>query len=195
MQGCEMLNLWELPRNKAFSGKTYRLNCDFRDILEIFSYLENPELPDFVKWRVALRLFYGADIPEKDRQEAMAYFAEFLSMGQKGAAGPRLLCWKQDAPVIIGEVNRVAGREIREMPFLHWWTFLSWFHSVGEGQLSFLVGLRSKLRKGQKLEDWERAYYRENREQVDLPKVYTPTEKRERDALLALLDGQKEQVK
>lgn len=190
-----MLNFWDLPGTKVLGGKTYSLHCDFRDILEIFSYLDDPELPDFVKWRVALRLFYGADIPEKDRQEAMAYFTEFLTMGKTGAPGPQLLCWRHDAPVIIGEVNRVAGREIREMPFLHWWTFLSWFHSVGEGQLSFLVALRNKLRKGQKLEDWERTYYRENREQVDLPKRYTSAEKRERDALLALLDGQKEQVK
>ena len=190
-----MLNLWDLPRNKEIGGKIYRLHCDFRDILEIFSYFENPELPDFVKWRVALRLFYGADIPRKDSQEAISYFTEFVSMGQKGTPGPKLLCWNHDAPVIIGEVNRVAGREIRGMPFVHWWTFLSWFHSVGEGQLSFLVTLRNKLRKGQKLEDWERAYYRENREQVDIPKRYTIAEKRQRDALLALLDGQKEQVK
>ena len=189
-----MLNLWDLPRNKVIGGKNYKLNCDFRDILEIFSYFENPDLPNFVKWRVALRLFYGAELPEKHREEGMTYFTDFLSMGQKGSAAKGLLSWNHDAPVIIGEVNRVAGREIREMPFLHWWTFLSWFHAVGEGQLSFLVSLRSKLRKGQKLEEWEKTYYRENRQQVEIPKRYTALEMRKRDALLALLDGQKEQV-
>lgn len=189
-----MLKLWNLPKNARIGGKSYCVNCDFRDILEIFSYFDRPELPDFVKWRIALRLFYGAEIPPEDRQEAMTYFTEFISMGQGGKQAPRLISWDHDAPVIIGEVNRVAGREIREMSFLHWWTFLSWFHAVGEGQLSFLVSLRSKLRKGQKLEDWEKTYYRENRELVDIPKRYTLEEMRQRQALLALLDRQKEQV-
>lgn len=192
-----MLNLWNLPKSAEFGGESYGLNCDFRDILEIFSYLNDPDLPDFIKWRIALRLFYGREIPPQYRQAAMAYFTEFISMGAPGAdrPAPKLLCWKHDAPVIIGEVNRVAGREIREMPFVHWWTFLSWFYAVGEGQLSFLVSLRDKLRKGQKLESWEETYYWENRAQVDIPSVYSQAERSRREALLALLDGQKEQVK
>ncbi len=190
-----MLKFWDLPRKAVIGGKSYDLNCDFRDILEIFSYLDDPELPDFIKWRIALRLFYGREIPPESREEAMAYLADFIRMGQEEKAAPRLICWQHDAPVIIGEINRVAGGEIRAMPFVHWWTFLSWFYGVGEGQLSFLVSLRNKLRKGQKLESWESAYYRENRQQVDIPKRYTKEELLQRASLLALLDGQKEQVK
>ena len=141
-------------------------------------------------------MFYREEIPPQDRQAAMAYFTEFITGGAPVAdrPSPKLLCWRQDAPVIIGEVNRVAGCEIREKPFLHWWTFLSWFHAVGEGQLSFLVSLRAKLHRGEKLEPWEQSYYRENREQVDILPVYSQGEKEQKEKLLALLDGQKEQV-
>ena len=133
---------------------------------------------------------------EKPRQEAIAYFTDFIGCGEKGTGKPvpQLICWQQDAPIIIGEVNRVAGQEIREKPFVHWWTFLAWFHAVGEGQLSFLVSLRDKLRRGQKLEAWEETYYRENREKVDISPRYTQREKDQRAKLLALLDGKKEQV-
>jgi hypothetical protein len=184
-----MLKLWELPKNARIGGKSYCLNCDFRDILEIFSYFDRPELPDFVKWRIALRLFYGAEIPPEDRQEAMTYFTEFISMGQGGKPAPRLMSWDHDAPIIIGEVNRVAGREIREMPFLHWWTFLSWFHAIGEGQLSTLVSIREKLRAGKKLEKWEQEYYRKNRDLVTLRRQYTPEELAEQEKLKKLLDS------
>lgn len=191
-----MLNCWELPKNAVIGGKSYCLHCDFRDILEIFSYFGDPDLPDFVKWRIALRLFYGEEIPQQHRQEAVRYFTEFISQGEKGTgkAAPKLLCWQQDAPIIIGEINRVAGCEIRQKPFLHWWTFLSWFHAVGEGQLSFLISLRDKIRRGQKLEPWEADYYRQNRDKVDISKGYTKEELRQKQKLLALLDGQKEQV-
>lgn len=190
-----MMVLWDLPKSAVIGGKSYDLHCDFRDILGIFAYFDDPELPDFIKWRIGLRLFYGAEIPPEHREAAMVYMADFIRMGQAERNVPQLICWQHDAPVIIGEVNRVAGREIRELPFVHWWTFLSWFYGVGEGQLSFLVSLRAKLRRGEKLEAWESAYYRENRERVDIPKKYTEEELRQRQILLALLDGQKEQVK
>ena len=191
-----MLNCYLLPKSATIGGKCYALHCDFRDILEIFSYFGDPELPDFVKWRIALGLFYGAEIPVEHQQEAMAYFTEFVTGGNKGTEkpAPQLICWQQDGPIIIGEINRVAGCEIREKEFLHWWTFLSWFHAVGEGPLAFLVSLRDKLRRGQKLEPWEESFYRENREKVDIARRYTPEELRQREKLLALLDGQKEQV-
>jgi len=192
-----MLNVWNLPRNAVIGGKSYGINADFRDILEIFGYLDDPDLPDFLKWRIALSLFYTEALPPKDRGEGMTYFTAFVTGGAPGTGrpAPKLLCWQHDASVIIGEVNRVAGREIRELPFVHWWTFLSWFHAVGEGQLSFLVSLRDKLRRGEKLAPWEEKYYRENPQQVELPKSYTQEELSQRKRLLALLDGEKEQVK
>jgi len=68
----------------------------------------------------------------------------------------------------VADVNRVAGCEIRRLDFLHWWTFLAWFHSIGEGQLSTLVRIRRKLRQGKKLDEEEAAFYRENPEAVKL---------------------------
>ena len=183
-----MLNLWQLPESTALGGETYTLHTDFRDILEIFSYLNDPDLPEFIRWEVALALFYDRPVPEAYREEAANFLSFFLTGGQtEERPGPRLLDWEQDAPAIIADVNKVAGQEIRAMPHVHWWTFLSWFHAIGEGQLSSLVTIRDKLARGKKLEGWEKAFYRENKKRVDLPKKYSARELAEQERLMKLL--------
>ena len=148
------MTAWELPQSAIFGGITYRLHTDYRDILEIFSYFDDPDLPEHLKWRIALALFYREEIPKAYLQEAMVFLADFLRGGRQEdeKPAPKLLDWEQDGSVIVAEVNNIAGQEIRSLPYVHWWTFLSWFHSIGEGQLSLLVGIREKLRKGKKLE-------------------------------------------
>lgn len=183
-----MLSLWQLPVIACIGGKTYQLHTDYRDILEIFSYLNDPDLPEFVRWEVALTLFYGENIPETNRAEAAAFFGTFVTGGQQEEKpGPRLLDWEKDAPAIIADVNKVAGKEIRAVPYIHWWTFLSWFHAIGEGQLSMLVSIRDKLARGKKLEAWEKDFYRENKQRVELPKKYSARELAEQEKLKALL--------
>ena len=180
---------WELPRQAVFGGVSYPIHSDYRDVLEIFSYFDDPDLPEYLKWRIALALFYEGEIPEAHLQEAMVFLTEFLKGGRQDAerAAPKLLDWEQDAGVIVAEVNKVAQQEIRSLSYLHWWTFLSWFHGIGEGQLSLLVGIREKLRKGKKLEPHEKDYYREHKAQVDLKKRYSREELEERQALEKLL--------
>ena len=182
-----MTDLWQLPTQTQIGGRTYGIHADFRDILEIFSYLQDPNLPEFVKWSVALGLFYDAPIPENDTREAMEFFCGFVSCGQESQPGPQLIDWEQDAQDIIADVNKAAGQEIRAMPFLHWWTFLSWFHAIGEGQLSSLVTVREKLRRGKALEGWEKEYYRRNRSRVELRKKYSASELAEQERLQKLL--------
>ena len=94
--------------------------------------------------------------------------------------------------MIVAEVNKVAGQEIRALPFVHWWTFLAWFHAIGEGQLSTLVGIREKLRKGKKLEAYEKDYYRKHKKTVDLQTRYSQKEQQERRAIEKLLAGTSE---
>ena len=186
-----MLSRWELPREAVLEGTHYPFHGDFRDVLEIMTYLEDPGLPEFIRWQVALALFYKEPVREEHAQAAMEYLAWFLSGGEteRRRPGPKLLDWQQDAGAIIADVNKVAGQEIRSLPFLHWWTFLGYFHAIGQGQLSMLVQLRDKLRRGKKLEGYEKEFYRENKERVELKKKYSPQELEEQQRLMKLLDG------
>lgn len=185
------LNLWDLPRKVTIGGTEYGFYGDFRDVLEILAYFQSPELPDFLKWQIALGLFYKEPIPPRLQPEAMEYLALFIGGGQadEGGGGLRLLDWQQDAPLILAGVNQAAGQEVRALPFCHWWTFLSYFHAIGEGPLATVVSIRKKLAQGKKLEPWEKDYYRENPALVNLRKTYTRQERRQRERLLRLLEG------
>ena len=52
-----------------------------------------------------------------------------------------------------------------------------------------MVGIRQKLRKGKKLEGYEKDYYREHKKAVDLQTRYSREEQRERTAIEKLLAG------
>lgn len=184
-----MISGWTLPRSAVIGGRTYPIHPDYRDVLEIFSYLEDPELPEAVRWHIALALFYEGQIPPENRQEALEYLARFLNGGQSepDRPAPKLLDWQQDAAAIVADVNRVAGQEIRALPFLHWWSFLAFFHAIGQGQLSAIVTIRDKLRRGRPLEAWEKEFYRENKHRIDLKKRYSPQELAHQQQLQQLL--------
>ena len=182
------MSLWSLPTSATIGGVEYPIHADFRDILDIFRYLEDPDQPEYVRWRIALALFYDGEIPQAHLQEAMEYLADFIACGERDSKpGPKLLDWEQDAQVIVADVNKVAGTEVRAMPFLHWWTFVAYFNAIGEGQMSTLVSIRDKIRRGKKLEKWEQEYYRKNKERVDLKTRYSAEELAEQERLKKLL--------
>lgn len=181
---------WELPTSAVIGGKEYGLNADFRDVLDVIDQL-NGEEKEQVRLYVALALFYEefGVMPVTSWGEAVQYMMKFISGGEPedGSPAPKLLDWEQDQRMIVADVNKVAGCEIRALPFVHWWTFLSWFSGIGEGQLSAVVGIRSKLRKGKKLDDWEKEYYRQHKAHVDLKRRYTAEELAEQERLKKLL--------
>lgn len=179
---------WNLPTSAVIGGREYPIHADYRDILEIFAYLDDPDRPEYIRWQIALALFYDGEIPPEHLQEAMEYLSDFISCGARdGKPGPKLLDWEQDAQMIVADVNKVAGTEIRAVEFLHWWTFMAYFNAIGEGQLSTLVSIRDKLRRGKKLEKWEQEYYRKNKDRVDLKKHYSAEELAEQERLKKLL--------
>ena len=65
---------WQLPKEASIGGKTYELHTDFREILEIFTWLQDESKPEFLRWYVALALFFEEEIPDEDFQAAAEYF-------------------------------------------------------------------------------------------------------------------------
>lgn len=183
-----MSQRYRLPGERVIGAKRYALRADYRNILDIFACLQDPDLPEMFRWLTALSLFYEPQPLPEHRSEAMEYLAFFLRGGaDECAPGPVLLDWQQDADAIIAGVNKVAGQEVRALPFIHWWTFLSWFHGIDGGQLATVVSIRDKLARGQKLSDWEKDFYRQNKKKVDLKKRYSAEELAEQNRLKKML--------
>lgn len=169
------MNTWDLPTSATFGDVTYPINTDYRDVLEIIKYLNDPTKTEYSRWLIAISLFYEGEIPSQYQEDAAKYLSDFIAYGnQDEKPGPKLLDWQQDATMIICDVNKVAGKEIRAEKYLHWWTFLSYFYGIGEGQLSTVVGIRSKKARGKKLDKWEQEYYRDNRKKVDFQEQENP---------------------
>lgn len=168
------MDIYGLPKTSKIGGVEYSINTDFRDVMEIMDYLNDTTRPEYLRWQIALGLFYEGRIPEEHHLEAMEFLSEFISYGETDAQpGPKLMDWKQDANMIIGDINKVAGKEVRDAKYLHWWTFLSYFYGIGEGQFSTIVSIRSKKQSGKKLEKWEEEFYKKNKKRIDFQKPKT----------------------
>lgn len=182
------MNTWQLPKSAEFGGVRYEINTDFRDVLEIIAYLTDKSRPEFIRWQIAIGLFYDKEIPYDYQHEAMVFLSDFIGYGAKDSKpGPKLIDWQKDANLIVGDVNKVAGTEIRALQYLHWWTFLSYFYGIGEGQLSTIVSIRSKKAKGKKLEKWEQEFYKENKEVIDMRRKESEEIRAEKDSILKYL--------
>ena len=64
-----MTELYRLPERVRIGGREYGLHTDFRVILQILQSLEDPELPEILRWQVALGLFFDSPVPLTHRQE------------------------------------------------------------------------------------------------------------------------------
>lgn len=189
-----------LPEVLTVGGEDYRIRADYRNILQVFEAFQDPELEPEEKWIVAIYLLFdgfscGDDVLQAAQngfhlEEAMKQIEWFISAGQpeKEILGLPTYNWKQDEQIIFSAVNKVAGKETRELGYLHWWTFLGYFNEVGEGTFSFVVGIRDKLNKGKKLEKHEKEFLSHNKDLVRLEKPKTKEEQEQEDAYKALLD-------
>ena len=180
------MNGWELPTTVSVKETSYRIHADYRDILGVLEQLNDPETAGAIGIYVALNLFYEdfQKLSPADYREAWEKLCWFINGGEEESAGPAIkrVDWEQDRNLIVADINKVAGTEVRSLPFCHWWTFLAWFCAIGEGQLSAVVSIREKLRKGKALDEWERDCFRENRERIEF-KTRTTSEEEETIAL------------
>lgn len=177
-----MTDLWSLPKTATLGGRTFSIRWDWRTAMRILALLGDGSRPEWARWYGAVALFYEEPVPDELLGEAAAFLTEFLQAGETASPGLRLFDWQADATEIIADINRVAGLEVRNTD-VHWWTFLAWFHAIGEGRLSMLVGLRSKLARGEKLTAAEQEFYRRNRDRVRLTRPDDP-EKARLEAML-----------
>lgn len=177
-----------LPETLTVGGEEYPIRTDYRNVLQVFEAFQDPELSQEEKWIVAIYLMFedfscANDVLQAAQdgfnlEEAIQQISWFISAGQpeKQVLEKPTYNWKQDEQMIFSAVNKVAGREARELEYLHWWTFLGYFNEVGEGTFSFIVGIRHKLNKCKKLEKNEQEYLNNNEEIVRLIKQKTKEE-------------------
>ena len=162
-----------LPQTLTVDGIERPIYADFRNIIKICIAFSDCELSQTEKLHIMLSLLYQ-DSYEKfyNIEEAIKQAMWFIDWGKEydnKVVGPKIMDWEQDYNLIISAVNQKASViDVRELPFMHWWTFLGYFSDRGECQFSSITEIREKLAKGKKLEKWERDILHENRDLIIL---------------------------
>lgn len=165
--------LTDLPYSLTVDGQQKEINCDFRDIILILNAFNDPELTPQEKTMIMLTNLYVDDWTSfKDVNEAVTQAVKFIDWGKEYSEkenSPRIMDWEQDYNLIISAVNtKISVIDIRELDFVHWWTFLGYFSERGECQFSTFTEIRDNLNKGRPLERWQKETLRNNRDQIIL---------------------------
>lgn len=183
-----------LPTLLEVNGKSYAIRTDFRAVLDIISAFNDKLCDDSTtdaqcKAQICMQILYEdyESIPADDLQEAYKQAIWFIDCGNKYTEDKkeqiRLMDWEQDEQIIFPAINRVAGKEVRSLDYLHWWTFMGMYMEIGECLFSSVIQIRQKKSKGKKLEKNEQEFYRENKNMVVLKRNFTPEEEHDKSVL------------
>lgn len=178
-----------LPKSLLVGGALLPIRSDFRVALTIFEAYSDPELSARDKALTSLNCLY-VNKP-RDIAKALESAAWFLDGGDSAVTKPahvKLIDWVQDENMIFPAVNKVAGCEVRSLPYVHWWTFLGWFSEMSECLFSQVVNIRKKRAKGKQLEKWEREFFDSHKELVVIREKLTEAEQAELDNEQALIE-------
>lgn len=168
--------MYEIPTTITVGSTEYRIRNkgDYRMVLDCFSALQDASLNSNERLFCSLIIFYEdinciADINKfEDLEEAATKMFDFFNCGRSQSVGKKmnhkLIDWEQDSQIICSAINKVANKEVRAEPYIHWWTFMGYYSAVGESLLSTIVSIRDKIVKGKKLEKHERIFRQENPE-------------------------------
>lgn len=181
--------MYDLPLSVCVCNTEYEVRTDYRAILDICSALSDPSLDNEEKAVVVLDVFYPEfnNMPPDVWQEAVEKCMWFINCGEEESEKKplRLMDWEQDFPRIIAPINRVLGKEVRSVEYMHWWTFISLFNEIGDCLFAQIVRIRDMKAKGKRLDKFDREFYNKNRAIIDLKTKYSDAE----ESLLSMWTG------
>lgn len=183
--------LGQLPKALNIGGTRYAIRSDFRNILRIITAYNDDSLSDREKVYVCLkRLYVDFDsMPAACYEQAYIEATAFIDCNMREETpAPKTVDWEKDEQLIFPAVNKVAGTEVRALPYLHWWTFLGYYQSIDhDGLFGYVLTIRQKKAKGKKLEKHEREFYHSN---TNLCRMDTaPTPQKMEDTLKSMFDS------
>lgn len=177
------MTAWELPVTVMVGGQEFAIRSDYRAVLDAISALGDVELEPGEQAAACLRILYPDWEHLPDTAEAFAAAMEFISLGEPVPPNeqpkPKLVDWDKDAKLIAPAVDKVLGYPCRRCEYLHWWEFVGAYMSIGRGPFADVVNIRSKRRRGKKLEPYELEFERENRDLIALPEQQLTNEEEE----------------
>ena len=161
--------MYEIPTAVTINDKTYAItnDGDYRMVLDCFKALEDDELSASERLLAALIIFYNdlnsvEDVyTEKNLEELVKKMYKFFNCDSESVgvkSDYKLIDWEQDSQLICSAINKVAGTEIRNISYIHWWTFMGYYTAIGECPISTIISIRDKIVKNKRLEKFEKEF-------------------------------------
>ena len=187
--------MYTLPTTVKIRDNDFKIRNkgDFRMVLDCFNALQDDNLSQQERVISSLIIFYDdvhsyEDLcvlfkDDEDLKLAIEKMYEFFNCNQKEVGAKqnyKLIDWDNDSQIICSAINNVANIEIRSLEYLHWWTFMGYYISIGESVLSTVVSIRHKIATGKKLEKYEKDFRKDNPNYFNFD--YRTSEQREEDA-------------
>ena len=187
--------MYTLPTTVKIRDNDFKIRNkgDFRMVLDCFNALQDDNLSQQERVISSLIIFYDdvhsyEDLcvlfkDDEDLKLAIEKMYDFFNCNQKEVGAKqnyKLIDWDNDSQIICSAINNVANIEIRSLEYLHWWTFMGYYISIGESVLSTVVGIRHKIATGKKLEKYEKDFKKDNPNYFNFD--YRTSEQREEDA-------------
>lgn len=165
--------MYTVPTSIVVGDREYKIrnNGDYRVILDCFLALSDVELTAKERLLAGLIIFYEDfnsldDLTQNhDLETLTSEMYKFFNCGSDivgTKSNRKLIDWEQDSQLICSAVNKVAGKEVRAEPYLHWWTFMGYYTAIGESPISTIIHIRDKIANGKRLEKHEREYRASN---------------------------------
>lgn len=165
-----------LPTTLTVEGEERAIRTDFRAALDCFLALTDTDLDNTNKALEVLDIIYIDDIAPSE--EAIEKALWFLRGGEDEPKkkSPQLVSWTQDFNYISSAISKVIGQDIRGLEYLHWWTFLSAYMSIGDCLFAQIVAIRDKQARGKPLDKIDKEFYRRNKELIDIKRPLSDIE-------------------
>ena len=166
--------MYEIPTTITIDAREFPIRCrgDYRMVLDCFTCLNDEQMSESLRTFACMIIFYEDfndldDFDGMDKELAARLVQEmynFFNCGENPLhkTSFKALDWEQDSQLICSAVNKVAHQEVRSVEYMHWWTFMGYFAEIGESVLSTVGGIRSKIKRGKKLEKYEKEFKANN---------------------------------
>lgn len=193
------MNNWDLPKIVFAGGREWRITneCDYRVVFDVFAALKDEEFSQSQRVANAIFVFYEDFETLDDVYNASEYtqglYEEMVlvcNQGKKteqnavGTRKPAIMDWEHDWHMIAPAVSRVLGYDVREKnKYTHWYTLAGAYMEIGDCYFAQVISYRNKRIKGKKLEKTDREFYKDHKEDIDLPVALSSSER-------AWLDGE-----
>lgn len=141
------------PKSITIDGADYKINTNFRDVLQTVQALNDKDLTDSEKIEILIHNIYD-EIPS-DIEKAIKEAISFLRCGKEiddNKEAENLCDFDKDADYIYQAMLK-KGIDLDTHDDLHWWTFMSHFAEIGESTFSRIVYLRMRKNRGKLTKD------------------------------------------